>query len=224
MLKEAGMTNAFWPEAHLYSNHARNRSPTKALTRTTPYEVFHKKKPNLSTLRIFGSRCHVRIPKDKQKKLDAHSVNGIFCGFADQHKAYNIWIPSCHKFTTSRDVIVYEKLPEHEIEPIITSTSSEGVTQSESTTSEVRDPNIAEDEWPIADPPPILMETQFSPTVSSPTPPAQIPTRDLPNQPVPPIPVQPRCSEHTVCPTWRQAAIETQNACDLEIKAMNKAA
>jgi len=70
----------------------------------------------------------------------------------------------------------------------------------------------------------VLMETQFSPMVSSPTPPAQIPTRDLPNQPVPPIPVQPRCSEHTVCPTWRQAAIETQNACDLEIKAMNKAA
>jgi hypothetical protein len=135
-----------------------------------------------------------------------------------------MWIPSRHKFTTSRDVIVYEKLPEHEIEPIITSTSSEGVTQSESTTSEVRNPNIAEDEQPTADPPPVLTETQFSPTVSSPTPPAQIPTRDLPNQLVPPpIPVQPRRSEHTVRPTWRQAAIETQNARDLETKAMNKA-
>ena len=224
MLKEAGMTNAFWPEAHQYSNYARNRSPTKALTRTTPYEVFHKRKPNISTLRIFGSRCHVRIPKDKRKKLDAHSVDGIFCGFADQHKAYNIWIPSRHKFTTSRDVIVYEKLPEHEIEPIITSASSEGVTQSESTTSEVHDHNIADNEWPPAEPPPVLTETQTYPTVSSPSLPAQIPTRDLPNRPVPPpIPVQPRRSERTVRPTWRQAAIETQNARDLEIKAANKA-
>src|SRR6202034_1996532 len=98
MLKEAGMTNSFWPEAHQYSNYARNQSPTKALTKTTPYEVFYKIKPDVSTLRIFSSHCHVCIPKDKCKKLDAHSIDGVFCGFMDQHKAYNIWIPSHHKF------------------------------------------------------------------------------------------------------------------------------
>ena len=97
------------------------------------------------------------------------------------------------------------------------------MTQSESTTSEVRNPNIAEEEWQTVDPPPILTETQFAPTVSSPTPPTEISTRDLLNRPLPPpIPVQPCRSEHTVHPTWHQAAIETQKACDLETKATNK--
>jgi hypothetical protein len=214
MLKEAGMTNTFWPEAHQYSNDARNCSPTKALTRTTPHEVFYKKKPDVSTLRIFGLRCHVRIPKEKRKKLDPHSVDSIFCGFADQHKAYNIWIPSRHRFTTSRDVIVYEKLPEHEIEPIITSASSEGVIQSESTASEADNQNIVEIERPPAEPPPVIAETRSIPMVSLPTPPAPTPT---------PIPTQPCRSERTVRPTWRQAAIETQKTHDLETKTSNKA-
>jgi hypothetical protein len=220
MLKEAGMTNGFWPEAHQYSNYARNRSPTKALTKTTPYEVFYKKKPDVSTLRIFGSRCHVRIPKDKRKKLDAHSIDGVFCGFADQHKAYNIWIPSRHKFVTSRDVIVYEKLPEHEIEPIITSASGEGVILSKSATSEADNQIVAENERPPAEPPPVVAETQTIPTVSLPSSPAPIPTRNLPNQSVP---AQPRRSERTVRPSWRQAAVQTQKARDLETKAANKA-
>ena len=32
MIQEAGMSKGFWPEAHQYSNHVRNRSPTSALT------------------------------------------------------------------------------------------------------------------------------------------------------------------------------------------------
>ena len=182
ILKEAGMTNAFWHEAHQYSNDARSCSPTKALTRTTPYEVFYKKKPDVSALHIFGSRCHVCIPKDKCKKLDTHSIDGIFCGFTDQHKAYNIQIPSRHKFMISRDVIVYEKLPEHKIEPIITSTSDEGVILSESTTSKADNQIIMENRQPSTEPPPIITETQTIPMVSLPTPPAPIPTCNLPNQ------------------------------------------
>lgn len=41
MLKEAGLSNGFWPEAHQYSNHACSRSPTSAIPRSTPYEVFY---------------------------------------------------------------------------------------------------------------------------------------------------------------------------------------
>ena len=55
MLKEANMSEGFWPEAHQYLNHVQNRSPTSALRRITPYEVFYNKKPDVSTLRIFGS-------------------------------------------------------------------------------------------------------------------------------------------------------------------------
>jgi hypothetical protein len=98
MLKEAGMSVGFWPEAHQYSNHARNRSPTKAIPLSTPYEVFYNKKPDVSTLCVFSSRCSVHIPKEKCTKLEEHSLDGVFCGFAHRYKA---WIPSHHKFITS---------------------------------------------------------------------------------------------------------------------------
>jgi hypothetical protein len=39
MLKEAGMSDGFWAKAHQYSNHTCNRSPTKAIPLSTPYEV-----------------------------------------------------------------------------------------------------------------------------------------------------------------------------------------
>ena len=129
MLKDLELAGGFWPEVHEYLNYVRNQTPTTALKRQTPYEAFHRKKPNVSALQVFGSRCHVRVPKEKQGKLDAHSLDGIFCGFTPKSKAYKIWIPSHHKFVTSRDVIVYEKLPEHEDEPIATSAPSEGVSQ-----------------------------------------------------------------------------------------------
>ena len=55
MLEDAGMAKSFWPEAHEYASYTRNRSPTKALDKMTPYEAYHGRKPDLSTLRIFGS-------------------------------------------------------------------------------------------------------------------------------------------------------------------------
>ena len=123
-------------------------------------------------------------------------MDGIFCGFVDQYKAYNIWIPSHHKFVMSRDVIVYKKLPEHKIVPIITSASGEGVILSESATSKANNQIVTENEQPPAEPPPIIAETQTNPMVSLPSSPAPIPTHNLPNQLVP---AQPRHSECMVC-------------------------
>ena len=112
MLEDAEMSKGFWPEAHEYANYVRNRSPTKALSHTTPNEVFYNKKPSVATLRVFGSRCHVQVPLEQRRKLDAHSVDGILCGFERASKAYKVWIPSRHKFLASRDVIVYKKTPD----------------------------------------------------------------------------------------------------------------
>ncbi|KIM73471.1 hypothetical protein PILCRDRAFT_81115, partial [Piloderma croceum F 1598] len=67
----------------------------------TPYKVFYNKKPNVSTLCVFSSYCHVCIPKEKHTKLKEHSFDGVFCRFAHRYKAFEVWIPSCHKFITS---------------------------------------------------------------------------------------------------------------------------
>jgi len=130
MLEDAEMAKGFWPEAHKYANYVRNRSPTKALTRTTPNEAFYGKKPSVATLQIFGSRCHVRVPPEQRRKLDAHSIDGILCAFECASKAYKVWIPSKHKFVASRDVIVYKQVfSQRDDDPIPHNTPSKGVSQ-----------------------------------------------------------------------------------------------
>ena len=50
MLKDLELADGFWLEAHEYSNYVRNQTPTAALKRKTPYEAFHRKKPDVSAL------------------------------------------------------------------------------------------------------------------------------------------------------------------------------
>ena len=53
----------------------------------------------------------------------------MFCGFKPGSKAYKVWIPGNHKFTTSQDVIVYEEIPRVvEDDNDLQGTSREGVT------------------------------------------------------------------------------------------------
>ena len=46
-------------------------------------------KPNLSNLRIFGSRVYVKKPGKHKAKLDNHTYNGIFVGFTATDKNIN---------------------------------------------------------------------------------------------------------------------------------------
>ena len=86
----------------------KNKSPTKKLKLQTPFEVFHGYKPEISYLRIFGSRDFAYIPKDDRRKLDAKSIESVFVGYCDDHKAYKLFHPSLHKFIASRDVVFHE--------------------------------------------------------------------------------------------------------------------
>ena len=61
--------------------HAKNRLPRSSIP-STPYEILTVKRPNVSKLRMFGSRLCARIPgAGKFPKLDHTNTNGIFLGF-----------------------------------------------------------------------------------------------------------------------------------------------
>ena len=48
MIFSKNISKHLWPEAIAYVCYIKNRSPTRALgSNTTPYEAFHKKKPNI---------------------------------------------------------------------------------------------------------------------------------------------------------------------------------
>ena len=223
MLKDIGILDSFWPEAHEYSNYVHNHTPTVALKHTTPYEVFHGRKPNVATLHIFGLQCHIHIPKEKWGKLDAHSIDGIFYSFTSRSKAYKVWIPAKHKFITSRDVIVYEKIPEHEDDPIITSTPSEGVSPYNGAPSEGNiKPSTPITEKPASAP---ACEPSPEPTPEpQPTPPLPTVTPVITSNPEPKAqPTQPHCSECATHPSWRKIASDSQKATNMRWKADNKA-
>ncbi|GJU74505.1 zinc finger, CCHC-type containing protein [Tanacetum coccineum] len=61
MLSYSGLSEGFWGEAMLTACYLLNRVPNKR-NKTTPYELWYKKRPNLSYLRVWGCRAVVRLP------------------------------------------------------------------------------------------------------------------------------------------------------------------
>jgi hypothetical protein len=62
-----------WDEAVAHSAYLWNREPTRALNGKTPYEAWHKSKPNISHLREFGSDVWVLDESKNRSKLDPKS-------------------------------------------------------------------------------------------------------------------------------------------------------
>ena len=109
MLVEAKLPASFWGEALFTFLYVRNRSPTSSLpSNVTPYELWHKKKPSISHLRVFGCRAYVHIQKDQRKSLQSHSVKCIFLGYPDEYKGWKCYDPVTKRVLVSRDVIFNE--------------------------------------------------------------------------------------------------------------------
>jgi hypothetical protein len=59
-------------------------------TRMTPFESYYGQKPDLSSLKVFGSRECVKRSSDRSGKLDRNNFTGIFLGYTatDQNITY----------------------------------------------------------------------------------------------------------------------------------------
>jgi len=76
IIVEAQLNKRLWMEIADTVVYLKNHSPTIAVD-TTPYELWHGIKPNLSHLKIIGSTAYVHVPKENHTKLDTHSHKGI---------------------------------------------------------------------------------------------------------------------------------------------------
>jgi hypothetical protein len=81
----------------------QNRSPHKVLENKTPEEMFSEEKLEVNHLRIFGCPVFVHVTKQKRIKLDPSGKNGVFVGYSDTSKAYNIYILDHLKVEICRD-------------------------------------------------------------------------------------------------------------------------
>ena len=103
MLVNAGLPHNLWGEALLTACHLHNRIPSRKL-KISPYELWKKRKPNVSYLRVWGCLAFYRVPDPKRMKLGLRASKGIFVGYAENSKAYRILDSHSNVIIESRDV------------------------------------------------------------------------------------------------------------------------
>ena len=111
MLKSMNVPARFWGEAVSTVVYVLNRCPTKSLDNVTPFEAWHKKKPNVSHLRTFGCVAHVKQNGSGINKLSDRSSKMLFIGYESGTKGYRFNNPASNKLVISRDVIFDEMQP-----------------------------------------------------------------------------------------------------------------
>ena len=80
LLYGSGLPAKFWSAALLHSVYLHNRL-VHSETKATPFERYFGLKPDLSHLKVFGSRVCVKRSGDRNGKLDCNDFTGIFLGF-----------------------------------------------------------------------------------------------------------------------------------------------
>lgn len=88
MLMDAELGREFWAEAAKTAVYLINVIPKKQ-GRKSANEKWNNEKIDLRSLRIFGERGYVYIPKEKRKKLEARSKECRFMGYTGQ--GYRMW-------------------------------------------------------------------------------------------------------------------------------------
>jgi hypothetical protein len=91
MMLTHDLPKEFWAAAMRTAATVRNMTPAASETKT-PYELFHGKKADISRLSVFGCKAFALVPKQKRKKFDPRAESGVFIGYAESSKAWNILV------------------------------------------------------------------------------------------------------------------------------------
>src|SRR5271169_3280338 len=110
IIVESKLDKRLWMDLAETVIYLKNRSPTIAVA-TTPYELWHGIRPNLSHLKIIGSTAYIHVPKEKRTKLDTHSHKGIMIGYGGGTNQYKVWDLTRKDIVVSRDVVFIEGKP-----------------------------------------------------------------------------------------------------------------
>ena len=85
-------------------SYIQNRVPHKSVVGATPFEALHGHKPNVSHLRVFGSKAWARIPIDKRKAFQSQSIKFILLAYVEDAKAYKLMELATRKCFIERNV------------------------------------------------------------------------------------------------------------------------
>ena len=119
MLYARYLPKALWNFAKSAFTHVYNRFPTNTSKGwMSPYEHKTGKAPDVSHLRIWGSKCFANIALSHRRKDFAPKAQvGYLIGYSElQRDAYQIWIPETNRIIVSRTVTFDENIPQGDID------------------------------------------------------------------------------------------------------------
>ena len=70
MLKGKGLPNMLWEKAINTTTYILNHSLAKAVRDKTTFEAWHKQKPVVNQLKVFGCIAYAHIPTQEREKFD----------------------------------------------------------------------------------------------------------------------------------------------------------
>ncbi|GJP60544.1 hypothetical protein CLOP_g17787 [Closterium sp. NIES-67] len=121
LLVHASCPPSLWGYALLHATLLTNLYPHPILPSTTPTELWTSAKPDVSSLRVWGSRAYVLIhPADRPRtmgKLASRTLPCIFLGHNPSSPDYLFLHPPSGRFLRSRDVVFDESTPYYSTPP-----------------------------------------------------------------------------------------------------------
>ncbi|GJS62986.1 retrotransposon protein, putative, ty1-copia subclass, partial [Tanacetum coccineum] len=109
LLIQSGLPKTFWAEATCTAAYLINRSPSTAIEKKTPMEMWSGHPSDYGMLRIFG--C-VAYPHNKQGKLEPRAIKCVLLGYPEGVKGYRLYRldNESPKIVTSRNVVFNESV------------------------------------------------------------------------------------------------------------------
>jgi hypothetical protein len=119
MLYARYLPKSLWNFAKSAFTHVYNRFPTETSKGwMSPYEHKKGKAPDVSHLRIWGSKCYADIALSHRRKDFAPRAQvGYLVGYSEiQRDAYQIWVPETNRIVVSRSVVFDEAIPQGDVD------------------------------------------------------------------------------------------------------------
>jgi len=108
ILVDQNLPKFLWPLALKHAAYLKERSPAKRLKGKTPYEYWHKKKPDISHLKVFGSVAYFSANPMQSEKFSDRGLRGRFVGYDSDSTIHLIWIEGTREIRRERNVEIHE--------------------------------------------------------------------------------------------------------------------
>ena len=120
MIHARNIPPKFWAKATNTAIYVLNQTLSCTLFHTL-FKSCYNQKPSLSHLHTFGYPAYIHAEKHTRTKLESKSRPGLFMGYIDESKAYQVWDNTKDKIVITRDVIFHKHYDSHSspISPIV---------------------------------------------------------------------------------------------------------